>query len=307
MRIAVLGAGGVGGYYGGLLSRQGHAVQLLARGPHLEAIRARGLEVRTPEGSFVAPVAATTADQLGPADLALLAVKSYALDAMAPLAQRLAQGGALILPLLNGVGIREVLVEAGVPAQSVLGGLTFISAARTAPGVVQRYSPFQRVVVGEFDHSSSARARAVVEAFSGAGVEARLSEHIEVELWQKLIFISAMAAVCGLSRTSIGAVREAPLGRSLIERAVEEAAQVARAAGVALPAAEESRALGLILGLPPAMRPSFLADLERGGPTEVEVLSGAVARLGARYGIATPIHDAVTAVAGAAGASPRAL
>ncbi|MGH7701984.1 MAG: ketopantoate reductase family protein [Gemmatimonadales bacterium] len=307
MRIIVLGAGGVGGYYGGLLARHGHAIQLLARGPHLEAIRARGLEVRTPEGVFVAPVTATTGDRLGAADLVLLTVKSYALEEMAPLARRLAEGGALILPLLNGVGIREVLVEAGVPAPSILGGLTFISAARTAPGVVERYSPFQRVVVGEFDHSTSDRAGAVVDAFIGAGVEARLSERIEVELWQKLIFISAMAAVCGLSRTSIGAVREAPLGRTLIERAVGEAAQVARAVGVALPQDEESRVLGLILDLPPAMRPSFLADLERGGPTEVEVLNGAVARLGARHGIATPIHDAVTAVAGASasGSAPK--
>ena len=298
MRLAVLGAGGVGGYYGGLLAKHGHAVYLLARGANLEAIRARGLEVRTPEGSFIAPVtAAATADEIGAVDLVLLAVKSYSLQEVAPAARRLAAEEAAILPLMNGVGINERLTEAGVPAASLMGGLTFISAARTAPGVVERLSPFERVVVGEFDHTLSARARTAVQVFQDAGVDARLSERIEVELWQKLIFISAMAAVCGLSRTPIGPVRAAPLGPALIERAVREAAQVARASGVPLPQNEEQRVLGLIHELPPAMKPSFMLDLLRGGPTEADVLSGAVARLGAKLGVATPINDAVMAVA----------
>ncbi len=311
MRIAVLGAGGVGGYYGGVLARAGHPVTLLARGAHLEAIRTRGLQVRTPEGWFIAPVSATAdPGALGPVELALVTVKSYALREVASVTRALALGGAVILPLLNGVSIRELLIEEGVPESSLLAGLTFISAARTGPGVVERLSPFQRVVVGAFDHSRSGRALEVAEAFREAGVEARVSERIEVELWQKFIFISAMAAVCGLARAPIGSVREAPLGQDLIQRAVHEAAQVARAAGVALAPDDESRALGLIADLPPQMKPSFLSDLERGGPTEVEVLSGAVARLGARYSIATPIHDAVTAVAGAqrtAGTTPATV
>jgi 2-dehydropantoate 2-reductase len=302
MRIAVVGAGGIGGYYGGLLAQHGHAVHLLARGPHLEAIRSRGLEVRTPEGSFIATVSAVAdPDEIGKVELVLLTVKSYSLLEVAPAARLLAERGATILPLMNGVGINDMLAGAGVPSTSILGGLTFISAARVAPGVVERFSPFQRIVVGEFDHSQSPRARAVVAAFREAGVEIRLSEQIEVELWQKLIFISSMAAVCGLSRTSIGPVREAALGPALIERAVREAAQVARASGVPLPSNEEGRVLGLINDLPPAMKPSFMLDLLRGGPTEVDVLSGAVGRLGRQFAVETPIHDAVTAVAGAAG------
>ena len=149
MRIAVVGAGGVGGYYGGLLAQHGHAVQLLARGPHLEAIRLRGLEVRTPEGSFIAPVSAVAhPDEIGNVELVLLTVKSYSLQEVAPAARLPAERGSTILPLMNGVGINEALAGAGVSPSSILGGLTFISAARVAPGVVERLSPFQRIVVG---------------------------------------------------------------------------------------------------------------------------------------------------------------
>src|SRR5947209_6616980 len=150
MRIAILGAGGVGGYYGGILARAGHAVALLARGAHLEALRARGLEVRTPEGTFMAAVAATDEPrELGEVELAVVAVKSYSLPEIVPAARLLAERGADVLPLLNGVEAADRLVDQGVPGERVLGGLTEISAARLGPGVVERRSAFQRVVVGE--------------------------------------------------------------------------------------------------------------------------------------------------------------
>lgn len=298
MRIAVLGAGGVGGYFGGLLARAGQEVGLLARGAHLQAVRVHGLEVRTPEGPFTAAVQATAEPlELEGSELAIIAVKSYSLPEIAPVARRLAEAGAVILPLLNGVEAADRLIELGVPGDRVLGGLTEISAARVAPGVVERRSDFQRIVVGERSgrsERSSERAERIVATFREAGAEARVSADITADLWRKLTFIATMAAACGLARAPIGPVRDAPYGPLLIERAVREVAAVARARGVALAEGMEDKLLSVIAGMPAPMKPSLLLDLESGGPTEIDDLSGAVSRLGRLAGVPTPVHDVAT-------------
>lgn len=295
MRIAVLGAGGVGGYFGGLLARAGHEVGLLARGAHLDAVRAHGLEVRTPEGPFTVTVQATADPRdLEGSELAVIAVKNYSLPEIAPVAQRLAEAGAVILPLLNGVEAADRLIERGVPDSHVLGGLTEISAARIAPGVVERRSDFQRIVVGERSGPPSERAERIVAAFREAGAEARVSADITADLWRKLTFIATMAAACGLARAPVGPVRDAPYGPLLIERAVREVAAVARARGVALAEGMEDKLLAVIAAMPAPMKPSLLLDLEAGGPTEIDDLSGAVSRLGRLAGVPTPVHDVAT-------------
>src|SRR4029077_19337664 len=166
MNIAILGAGGVGGFFGGILARAGNSVTLLARGAHLAAIRERGLEVRTPEGTFIAPV---TADGepggVGECDVAVVAVKSYSLTEIVPAVRLLAERGATILPLLNGVEAADRLIEQGVPEGQVLGGLAEISAARRGPGVVERRSAFYRIVAGERAGGLSARAERIAAAF----------------------------------------------------------------------------------------------------------------------------------------------
>lgn len=301
MRIAVLGAGGVGGYYGGLLARAGHEVAMLARGAHLDALRARGLEVRTPEGTFtVAVEASDDPRELGAADLAIVAVKNYALQEIVPAAKLVAEAGAIVLPLLNGVEAAERLVAAGVPDGQVLGGLTEISAARVGPGIVERRSAFQRVVVGERAGGLSERAERIAAAFREAGADARASADITADLWRKLAFIATMSAACGLARSSVGPIRRAPLGRLLIERALREVLAVARARGVALTGNEEAETLRFIDSLPDPIKPSFLLDLESGGPTEIDDLSGAVSRLGRQAGVETPVHDVATAALSAA-------
>lgn len=300
MRIAILGVGGVGGYYGGILARAGHAVALLARGENLEALRQRGLEIRTPQETFTAAVtAAGDPREIGPADLAIVAVKTYSLPEIAPAARFLAQSGAAILPLLNGVDAADRLIESGVPADRVLGGMTHISAARIAPGVIECRSPFQRVVLGERSGGLSERAERFAAALRDAGAEATASAEIDVDLWRKLAFIATMAAACGLSRSPVGPVREAPLGPLLLERAVREVIAVGRARGVALDEREDAaKILAFIDSLAPAIKPSFLLDLESGGPTEIEDLSGAVSRLGRLAGVETPVHDVATAALG---------
>lgn len=300
MRIAILGAGGVGSYYGGALARAGHSVSMLARGAHLDALREKGgLEVRTPDGTWTVQVrAAGDAADLGPADLAIVAVKSYSLEAIAPAARLLAEAGADVLPLLNGVEAADRLVQSGVPDDRVLGGIAEISAARVAPGVVERRSTFQRVVVGERTGVVSKRAERIAAAFDGTGVEARVSADITADLWRKLAFIATMAAGCGLARGPVSTIRDKPLGRKVLERGVREALAVGRALGVRLGEEDVAYILGFIEVLGPTLKPSFLLDLEAGRPTEIHDLCGAISRLGRQAGVDTPVHDVATAVLG---------
>jgi len=295
VKVVVLGAGAVGAYYGGQLARAGHEVTCFARGATLAALRERGLEIKTPEGAFQARVAATDrVETLQPADFAILAVKSYSLEGIAPVVRHCAQQGTTVVPLLNGVETAEQLAHLKVPPAAVLGGLTTISAVRVGPGSVERRGPLQVVVVGEFDGVITERVRRIAAAFRDAGVDARASDRIQVELWQKFVFITALAAACGLARSPVGPLRADRLGRRLVERAIGEVVAVGRARGVAFPGDEAARVLAVIDGLPPAMKPSFLVDLESGGPTELDILSGAVVRFAEQVRVATPIHDTAT-------------
>src|SRR5437762_7803945 len=297
MKVIVLGAGAIGAYYGGQLARAGHEVTLYARGENLAAIRERGLEIKTPEGSTVVRVAATDrVEDLGAADFAILGVKSYSLDSIGPVVKQVAGKDTAIVPFLNGVETTDRLIELGVPRSALLGGVTRISVARVKPGVVERRGAFQSIVVGELEGRVTDRATRIAAAFREAGADARVSNDIELELWQKFVFIAALAASCGLARTPVGPLREQPLGRRLLQRAVQEVVDVARARGIALAADEAAQTIGAIDALPPGTKPSFLLDVEAGGPTEIAALSGAVSRYAESAGVATPVHDTATTV-----------
>jgi len=300
MRIAIIGAGGVGAYYGGLLARTDHEVVMLARGAHLEALRERGIEVRMPEERFVASVQATDDPaELGKVDWAIVAVKSYSLSEIAATTRALAKSGAVILPLLNGVEVVDQLVRLDVPRDQLLGGMTQISAVRLIPGVVERKSDMARVVFGEIHGGISERVNRIAKAFREADVDVRVSEDITVDLWRKFAFIASVAAACGLARSSLNQIRDTPLGHLLLERLIREVIAVGRAHGVALPEGELQSQLQFIDGLTNSLKPSFLLDLEAGRPTEINDLSGAVARLGRTARVETPVHDTAAAALGA--------
>lgn len=296
MHIGIVGAGGIGSYYAGLLSNAGSSVTLVARGEHLQAIEANGLEVRTPERSFVARPA-VTADPafVADCDAVIVAVKSYSLAEVGPGLAAAASNGAAIVPLLNGVDVADRLAQLGVPRGSIIGGLVRASLVRTTPGVVERKSPFDRVTLGEFDRRPSDRTRQLVDAFGAGGTGASLSDDIALDLWRKFAFIVPMNVVCGLSRGPMGPVIASERGRALLLGSLHELAEVARAGGVAFSEADEAQLGRELLALGPGLRPSFLADLERGGPTELDLLAGAVSRLGRERGVPTPIHDVATA------------
>jgi 2-dehydropantoate 2-reductase len=296
MRFVIIGAGGIGGYYGGLLSRAGHEVRLLARGANLDAIRSNGLIVKTPDESWTSKVAASDdanglATDFGDGDFAIIATKAYSLSEIAPAAKVFADRGVTVVPLNNGVEAADTLISLGIRRERLLGGVTYISAVHSAPGVAERRTAVQRVVVGELGGGLSKRAADFAGAFVDAGAEGEATNNISVALWQKFVFLASIAAGCGLTRLNIGGVREMPLGAQLLERAVKEAVAVGRARGVALRDDEEAEVMTRINDLPREVEPSLLLDLRNGSRTEIDVLSGAISRFGDAAGIDTPIHD----------------
>ncbi|HEY1951645.1 MAG TPA: 2-dehydropantoate 2-reductase [Gemmatimonadaceae bacterium] len=297
MRIAIVGAGGVGGYYGGKLTEAGHDVTLFARGEHLDAIRRNGIVIKDHGATITVKVKATDRpDDLRGADWAMLAVKSYSVAELADVLVMLARNGTAIVPALNGVTTAENLEGAGVPRSQILGGTTIMNAHKIAPGVIERLSKRERFAVGEMDGTMSPRVEAIAAAMRSAGDDAVATKEIVLELWQKFNMLCACAAACGMARSDLGTIRDTELGRLLIDRAVREIAAVARAMHVPIPATQEEDALARIAALPATLKPSFVLDVERGGPTELDVLSGAVSRFGRRTGVPTPVHDTAAAV-----------
>jgi 2-dehydropantoate 2-reductase len=296
VEIGVAGAGGIGSYYAGLLSRAGQRVRLIARGEHLAAIEANGLEVRTPNERFVAkPEVTSDVGRLVGCEYVIVAVKGYSLGEIGPALAAAAASGAAIVPLLNGIDVPDRLEALGIPRASIIGGLVAASLVRFTPGIVERRSPFDRMALGELDRAARPRTRKLVDAMVAAGTEARVSSDIVLDLWRKFAFIVPMTVACGLSRQPMGAVLATERGRALVTGALHEIVLVSRACGAFLADDDESKVSADLLGVPAAIRPSFLQDLERGGPTELDLLAGAVSRLGRECSVATPIHDVATA------------
>ncbi|HSJ55975.1 MAG TPA: 2-dehydropantoate 2-reductase [Anaerolineae bacterium] len=294
MRIVVLGAGGVGGYYGGLLARAGHDVTLVARGAHLAALRTRGLHVESVHGDFeVSPVSATDdVTALEPADLVLVTVKSYDLERVVDAARGLVGDNTAVLPLLNGLDTAE-RVAALVGERPVLAGLTHISSSIAAPGVIRHVSPLRRITFGERHGRQTERAQKIRDILAGAGIEAVLTDAVEPALWTKFLFIASIGGVCCLARQPIGPVLATDETRALYVEALREVEAVARARGMALAANVVEQALGLTEGFPADTRPSMLVDLEAGRRLELEAMSGTVVRYAREVGVDTPVHRVI--------------
>ena len=300
MRIAVLGSGAVGGYYGAKLARAGHDVTLIARGAHLEAIRSRGLEIRSPQvGDFTVRCRAEEhTTSVGAVDLAIVAVKAYDNPTALPMLRPLVGENTSVLPLQNGVdSVREVAAVAG--ESHVLGGTTYIATALTAPGVIEQTGVHRRVVFGEaFGELPrlSARVAAIHEAFSGADIQSEAVVDGRVPIWEKFIFLVAVAGFTGASRLPIGPLWADPVSRSVMLDACREIERLARAEGV--PVAEDviARIDQYLSALPPTMRSSLLIDLSQGKRIEVEALQGSVVRRAEAKGVAVPILSTLYAV-----------
>ncbi len=291
MRITVLGSGGLGGYFGALLARAGHEVTFIARGAHLEAMRARGLQVKSVHGDFhLHPVRATDRpEDAPPADLVLCAVKTYHIPATVGMLPQLLGPEGVVLTAQNGVEAPDqVAVVVGV--ERVLAGAVWVVSQVEAPGIIRQESAFRRIVVGELDGRLTLRAQAVARVFAEAGAEAEATAEIRKVLWTKFLFIAAIGGVGSVTRLPVGAWREVPETRALLEQAMREIEAVARAEGVDLDPDVVPRTMAFVDGLAPTATASMQRDVEAGRPLEIEAMSGAVVRIGGRRGIPTPAH-----------------
>ncbi len=298
MKVAVMGAGSIGGYFGGMLARDGHDVTLIARGEHLEAIRRDGLKMQTEGGDFVVSCSATdNPADVGSVDLALLTTKTYhnadAVPAMAPMVG----ADTAILCLQNGIDSYRPLLEA-FPDATVLPGAAYIEASRPGPGAVRQAGPVVRIVTGPVRGAGPAhgqRAQEIAEAFRAAGVPAEASDDIAVTLWTKFLFIATMAGTSSLAREYINDLLPRPEWRKIIVGCMEEIERAARASSVDLAQGIVPDTLHYIEEGGAAMRSSMHADLMAGRPMELETLNGAVVRAGEAAGVATPINDVIYA------------
>lgn len=295
VRVVVMGAGGVGGYFGGRLARAGARVTFVARGPHLEALRRQGLRVESAiEGQWGAHVEAVESPAgLGPVDAVLLCVKSFDTDAALELVHPVVGPVTGVLSLQNGVdGIERI--DAALGPGHALGGAAYVFATIQSPGVIaHRFAG--RIVFGEPDGRVSARAEQLRAAFAAAGVPVELSPDIRRVLWEKYIFICAHAGMTALTRAPHGEIRRTPETWRMYGAIVEEIIALGRAAGVALPADAAARVIKTAETLDAGNRSSLYHDLAEGKRLELEALHGHAARLGEALGVATPMTFAVYA------------
>ena len=290
MKIAIMGSGGVGGYYGGRLAQAGEEVTFIARGPHLEALRTKGLRVKSHFGDFELSAVQATDNpaDAGAVDLVIVATKAYGLDAAAEAIRPLLAGDTTVLPLLNGVDIAERL-GAMLGADRMLAGLCGLSTFIAEPGVIHQVTPFEYVKFGEHSGEMSERGRAIERVMKGAAINAELSADITVDLWNKFMMLASVAGVCSVSRSPFGVVRSDPDLRAMLAGQIAEIEAIARARSVGLAKDVAERIMAQIDGVPPEMKPSMLMDLEGGRPLELEVLQGTLVRMGAELGIETPV------------------
>ncbi len=295
MKFAVMGAGGVGGYFGARLAAAGHPVVFIARGAHMAAMRAQGLSVYSPLGDLhiEAPQVTNDPAEAGPCDIVLFCVKLWDVAAAAEAIRPLVSGDGCAVPFQNGVSAVDTLAQRLGRAR-VMGGVAQISAGIEAPGVIRHYGDFARLVFGELDGAASRRQEALLAACRGAGIEARASEAIEIDIWQKFVFLAPMAGATAFYRAPIGEILGESERRARFEAMVRETAAVGRAKGIALAEETEARLLAFAEGLPPDMKASMCHDLERGNRLELDWLNGEVVRLGRALGVATPENAAVT-------------
>jgi 2-dehydropantoate 2-reductase len=291
MRVAVFGTGGVGGYFGGLLAHAGHDVTFIARGDHLRAIQANGLQVKSVNGDFQVRPAQATDDpaKLGPVDYVVVAVKHYHLDQAAPAIRPLVVDGTAVVPLLNGVDAHERLIGA-LGTEAVVGGLCSIVSLVEAPGVIRQETKMRRVVVGELDRTHSERVERLVQAWAAAGVEAIHAQDIHVALWTKFLFIVSFGGVGSLARCNMGELLSTADTRALFLESMREVETLARARGVALPPDVVAKTLAMAEGFEPSATNSMQRDVADGKPFELEAFSGAVVRMGEAAGVPTPVH-----------------
>jgi 2-dehydropantoate 2-reductase len=299
VKIAAMGAGGLGGYFGGRLAQAGHDVHFIARGAHLAAIRAAGLRVRSVRGDFELPPervhATDDASSIGPCEVVLFTVKSYDTDAAATLLTPLLAPETAVISLQNGIDNEDRLAT-HIGPEHVVGGVAFIFAGVAQAGVIRDSGGPARIVFGELDGRRTARMDAFLAACTESGIEAAIAPDIRVALWSKWAFICAQAGLTAATQLPIGEVRESPAAWGLFQQVVTEAWRIGRAEGISLPDDLLEQHLAFASGLEPDARSSLHDDMVAGRRMELDALLGELVRRAGRNGIPAPAASALHAV-----------
>ncbi|RPI81665.1 MAG: 2-dehydropantoate 2-reductase [Chloroflexi bacterium] len=296
MRIAVFGAGGVGGYFGGRLAQAGEDVTFIARGEHLKALQTTGLRVESIKGDFtISPAQAVSSPEaVGPVDIILLGVKAWQVPDAAQAVRPMIGAETIVIPLQNGVeAVRQVAEALG--DQHAAGGLCRISSMIAAPGVIRHVGIEPSIAFNWPDGHADERLYKLRNAFQQAGVNAEVPADIQVEIWRKFIFIASVSGVGSVTVAPVGAFRSVPETREVLKMAIEEVTAVGKALDVNLPAGIEENILRFIDSLPAATTASMQRDIANGLPSELDYQNGSVVRLGQECGVATPVNSFIYA------------
>lgn len=295
MKIAVLGSGGVGGFYGGRLANAGYDVSFVARGAHLAAMRSRGLTIENAaQGNIHVPRVKVTDDPatIGEVDLVLIAVKLWDTEAAARAVKPIVGAHTAVLSLQNGV-IKDDIMRREFGAAAVMGGVAYVGTHISRPGVILQTGTLQRLVFGEYDGARSVRAEELLDALLRAGIQAELSEDIRRTLWEKYVFLVGLSGTTTTMRMPIGPIRENLQTRAFLLDLMKETVAVGRAHGVHLPEDYAEQRLAFADTVAPDMSSSMHHDLEHGNRLEVAWLSGGVVQLGQAVGVEAPANRAV--------------
>ena len=294
MRIVIMGAGGLGGYFGARLAAAGNDVAFIARGAHLTAIREHGLRVESALGNLHLRDVAATDDPgtLSPADVVMIAVKLWDTEAAAEAVRPLVRPGTAVVSFQNGVSKDDVLTSI-LGREAVIGGVGQIGVVIASPGVIRHTGTMAKLIFGELDNTRSSRVEALLDACTAAGIDAEIAENINLAIWQKFAFLVPMSACTASMRSTIGAIRANPQARAFLVDVTREVVAVGRALGVNLADDFVEQRMAFVETLPPQMTASMQGDLARGNRLELPWLSGAVVELGKRIGVPTPLNRAV--------------
>ncbi len=291
MRIAVIGAGGVGGAFGAALAKAGADVTFVARGAHLAAMREKGLRIEGPRGDLhLVPTQATDDPaSIGVVDLVLFCVKLWDVESAGAAIRPLIGPETAVIPLQNGIDASDRLAPI-LGQGAIMGGVAQISATIAEPGLIRQTGTFMRIIFGELDGRISQRGQAFHALCQRAGFDSTLSDRIETELWLKFVMLASNAALTAATRQPLGRLRDDPDIAPYFAAAYQEVADVAQAKGVPLPAGTVDRIVAGNLTAPPTMMASMAVDLIRGNRIELPWLSGKVVQLGRELGVPTPVH-----------------
>jgi 2-dehydropantoate 2-reductase len=294
LKIAVMGSGGLGGYFGARLARGGADVHFVARGAHLQAMRSDGLRIEGPEPIHLPRVSATDDPAaIGVSDVVMLGVKLWDTDSALEQIRPLVGPATAIISFQNGV-LKDQYLRAAYDAKNIMGGVGYVATAIDRPGVIKQTGPMQRLLFGEFDGSRSPRGERLLAACVAGGIKAELSGDILREIWQKYVFLVGLSGTTATVRKPIGPIRENPQTRAFLHDVMREVVAVGRAHGVDLPEDFAANRLEFVDTVSKDMTASMHHDLERGNRLEVRWLSGGVVELGLAKGVPTPLNRAIS-------------